>query len=104
MLVDTPGLRELATIAGSDSIEASFPEIAEVSGNCRFSDCSHTSEIGCSVLEALRNGSLTEERYQSFLKLTREAEHYQMSHAERRDKDRKFGKMIRSTLKQLKKN
>lgn len=104
LIVDTPGMRELATIGNTSGIELSFSEFAERAKTCRFTDCTHTSEVGCAVLDAVQKGELSEERYQNYLKLVRESAFNQMSYAERRQKDKKFGKMIKSTLKLLKKN
>ncbi|HNW34526.1 MAG TPA: ribosome small subunit-dependent GTPase A [Candidatus Ozemobacteraceae bacterium] len=104
LIVDTPGMRELATIGSISGIELSFAECAERAKTCRFSDCTHTSEVGCAVLEALKTGELSEERYQNYLKLMNESAFNQMSYVERRQKDKKFGKMVKSALRQLKKN
>ncbi|MFC1911570.1 ribosome small subunit-dependent GTPase A [Chloroflexota bacterium] len=104
MLIDTPGMRELGNIGVGSGIEESFSDILKLSGNCRFKDCTHTHEVGCSVLRAVRSGSLNEVHYQDYLKLNKESEHYQMSYVERRRKDRKFGQFIKSAMKQIKKN
>jgi len=102
MLIDTPGMRELGTIGFSTGIDESFTDIVELSERCRFNDCTHTSEAGCTVLSAVANGDLDEGRYQSYMKLIRESEHHQMSYFEKRKKDRKFGQFIKSTKKQIK--
>jgi len=103
MLIDTPGMRELGNIGVRSGIEESFSDIFELSGNCRFKDCTHTHEVGCSVLRAVRSGSLNEAHYQDYLKLTKESEHYQMSYVEKRSKDKKFEQFIKSAMKQNKK-
>ena len=99
MVIDTPGMRELGIAAPSAAIDEGFAEIASLAEGCRFNDCTHASEAGCSVLAALRNGELSDGRYQSYLKLVRESEHYEMSYAEKRRKDRRFGQMIKSLAK-----
>ena len=104
MLIDTPGMRELGNIGVNTGISESFSDILELSRGCRFSDCTHTSEVDCSVLRALRNGDLSEARYQSYLKLVKESEHYQMSYIEKRKKDRKLGRFYKSVMKHIKKN
>jgi ribosome biogenesis GTPase len=103
MLIDTPGMRELGNIGVESGIEESFADILNLFGGCRFNDCTHTKEVGCSILKALRNGELSEARYQSFLKLKKESEHYQMSYVERRRKEKKFGLFIKSVMKHNKK-
>lgn len=96
-------MRELGNIGVKSGIEESFSDIFEPSRNCRFKDCTHTHEVGCSVLRAVRSGSLNEAHYQDYLKLKKESEHYQMSYLEKRRKDKKFGQFIKSVMKQHKK-
>jgi ribosome biogenesis GTPase len=103
MIIDTPGMRELGNIGIKSGIEESFSDIFKLSGNCRFNDCTHTHEVGCSVLKAVRSGRLNEAHYQDYLKLKKESEHYQMSYVEKRRKDKKFGQFIKSVVKQNKK-
>jgi ribosome biogenesis GTPase len=68
VLIDTPGLRSLG-LTGDIAIEAAFPEIVELAGGCRFSDCSHEVEPGCAVVAAISDGSLSPSRLSSFRKL-----------------------------------
>jgi len=103
MIIDTPGMRELGSIGVKSGIEESFSDILNLAEDCRFKDCTHTREVGCSVLGAVQNGGISESHYQSFLKLKRESEHYQMSYIAKRRKDRKFGQFIKSAMKQNKK-
>jgi ribosome biogenesis GTPase len=103
MLIDTPGLREFGNIDVNSGIYEVFSDIKQLSGECRFNDCSHINEVGCSVLNALQNGSLNQDIYDSYVKLKKESEHYQMSYAEKRKKDRQFGRFIKSA-KKTKKN
>jgi ribosome biogenesis GTPase len=103
MLIDTPGMRELGNIGAESGLDESFSDILELSRGCRFADCTHTTEIGCSLRAALENGELNEKRYQSYLSLLKESEYYQMSYLERRQKDRKFGQFIKSAMKHNKK-
>jgi len=103
MLIDTPGMRELGNIGVKLGIEESFSDILVLSKECRFNDCTHTNEVGCSVLRAVQSGDISETHYQNFLKLKKESEYYKMSYMERRRKDRKFGRFIKSAMKQNKK-
>ena len=103
MLIDTPGMREMGNIGVRSGIEESFADIIDLSGGCRFNDCTHTKEVGCSVLKALKNGNISEAHYQSFLKLKKESEHYQLSYVEKRRKDKEFGQFIKSAMKRNKK-
>ena len=75
ILIDTPGLRELQLWDADDGLDRAFADIAELVTECRFSDCAHRTEPGCAVRAALADGSLPEDRWQSYLKLQRELEH-----------------------------
>jgi len=103
LLIDTPGMRELGMMAVSSSIDDSFADIHQLSGSCRFNDCTHTRETGCAILLAIESGELTMDRYQSYLKLMKESEFHELSYVERRKKDKQFGRMIKTAMKQLKK-
>ncbi len=100
MIIDTPGMRELGNIGVKSGIEESFSDIMKLSGNCRYKDCTHTHEVGCSVLKVVRSGRLNRAHYQDYLKLKKESEHYQLSYLEKRRKDKKFGQFIKSVKKQ----
>ena len=99
MLVDTPGMRELGIVGASEGVAMSFAEFVELSGQCRYADCTHRHEPGCAVREAVERGDLQEERYANYLKLRKESDHYEMSYVDRRRKDRGFGKMVKSAMK-----
>ncbi|MDX2178544.1 MAG: ribosome small subunit-dependent GTPase A [Bryobacteraceae bacterium] len=68
-LIDTPGLREVQLWAGEESISAVFDDIAALSAHCRFADCVHSSEPGCTVRETIDPARLA-----NFHKMRREAE------------------------------
>jgi ribosome biogenesis GTPase / thiamine phosphate phosphatase len=72
LVLDTPGLRELQLWDVSQGLEQTFEDVAALAARCRFGDCSHESEPGCAVREALRSGSLPRERLDSWRKLQRE--------------------------------
>lgn len=103
MVIDTPGMRELGNIDIESGSEEVFSDILELTQSCRFNDCTHTHEAGCSVLEAVKNGSLSEAHYQDYLKLKKESEYNQMTYLEKRRKDKNFGQFIKSVMKQKKK-
>lgn len=102
LLIDTPGMRELGLLGTGDGLDATFIEIRETAGSCRFADCTHTGEPGCAVLLAVGNGTLDEDRYRSYLKLRKETEFHDLSYAEKRRKDRSFGRFLKSAKKSLK--
>lgn len=74
LLVDTPGLRELALWDGAGGIAATWDEIAALASSCRFRDCRHEAEPGCAVREAARSGEVDSARVAAFEKLRREEE------------------------------
>lgn len=98
-LIDTPGMRELAGIDLDAGLEMTFEEIAELALRCRFSDCTHTREPGCAIVQALEQGVLTEERVRNYLKLLKESRFNEMSYNQRRDRDKSFGKMVKNVKK-----
>ncbi len=103
MLIDTPGMRELGLFGTSDGMNATFAEIGDFSMNCRFSNCTHTQEPGCAVLMAVESGDLSEDQYQNYIKLKKETEYHDLSYAEKRKKDRTFGRFLKSAMKQMRK-
>jgi len=68
-LIDTPGLREIQLWVTGESVGSGFDDIAALSAECRFGDCTHTVEPGCAV-----RGSVDAGRLESFHKMRREAE------------------------------
>jgi ribosome biogenesis GTPase / thiamine phosphate phosphatase len=70
IVLDTPGIRELQL--WDADLEQTFGDIEEIARRCRFSDCAHDREPGCAIRDALADGSLPHDRWQSFLKLQRE--------------------------------
>jgi ribosome biogenesis GTPase len=56
----------------AEGLEGGFPEIVELAGRCRFSDCTHSAEAGGAVLGALDSGELDGARYLVYMALTKE--------------------------------
>lgn len=82
MVIDNPGIREIAFWEVDDGIESAFPEIEKLSRGCRFTNCSHTHEPGCRVLEAADKGEISWHRLENYRKMKRELEYL----SQRRDK------------------
>jgi ribosome biogenesis GTPase len=97
-LIDTPGMRELQLVDVGGALDDVFVEIAELAGHCRFSDCSHGAEPGCAVQEAIAAGSLDADRLRRYLKLQAEDRRNTATLAERRARDKQFGKMVKSIM------
>ncbi len=101
MVIDNPGMREFGVFGAEDGIEASYADILALTSQCRFRDCSHSSEPGCAVLSALERGELDAEHYGNFLKLRRESAHNLLSASEKRKKNRKWGRFVRNAKREL---
>ena len=72
LLLDTPGIRAVGTWGAETSHSTIFRDIAEYAENCRFSDCTHTTEPGCAVRKALEEKLVDEDAYHNFLRLQEE--------------------------------
>ncbi|HLP72875.1 MAG TPA: ribosome small subunit-dependent GTPase A [Bacteroidales bacterium] len=104
IVIDTPGMREFGITDDNDGIAAAFHEIKELAMKCRFSDCTHGDEKGCAVREAVEKGIIQAASLENYKRLQREQEHFSSTVAEKRRKDKAFGKMAKEILKEKKKN
>jgi len=75
LLIDTPGMKEFEAWDAPGGFRESFTEIEELALNCRFGNCAHETEPGCAVRAALESGALEAARYNSYLKMKKEAAH-----------------------------
>lgn len=98
LLLDTPGLRELQLADCDAGVTSTFADIATLGEQCRFSDCRHGEEPGCAVQAAIACGELDARRLSSYRKLLREQALNSATLAEKRARDKRFGKMIKSVL------
>ncbi len=104
ILVDTPGMRELGITESIDGLMTTFEDIYSLSRECKFPDCTHTSEMGCAVLQAVKEGKVNEESLVNFKKMEREQQRFLTSNVEKRRKDKEFGKMCKRIIKEKNKN
>ena len=104
ILIDNPGMREVGIADSAEGIETTFEAIIERSKDCKFKDCTHTTEIDCAVLAAVDKGEIDGSSYENYLKMEREKEHFESTVAERRKKDKDMGKMIKHFKKVRKSN
>jgi len=102
VLIDTPGMREIAVADATAGIEKLFAEIEECAMACRFKDCTHQNEPGCAVCKALEDGRFDEKTLLSYRKLMRESKRFEEKIADRRRREKEFGKMAREVLKMKK--
>ena len=95
-LIDTPGMRGLGVADVAAGIAATFPEISEVEGNCRFRNCEHVSEPGCAIQAGIAAGDIDPERLKRFQKLVREDAQATETIAQAHSRGRKFGKIVKA--------
>ena len=86
ILIDTPGMRELGMWDVSFGLGESFADIEALQTRCRFRDCTHNTEPGCAIREAIENGELSQERWESYQSLRREAKYFDDKEAYLREK------------------
>jgi ribosome biogenesis GTPase len=72
LVIDTPGMREFQMWLAGETGQEAFADVAELAVQCHFRSCSHTTEKRCAVRAAVASGGLTQERYDQYVKLTRE--------------------------------
>nr|MBN2278492.1 ribosome small subunit-dependent GTPase A [candidate division Zixibacteria bacterium] len=99
LMVDTPGMRGLSVWSDAGGLGETFSDIEGLAGRCRFRDCRHQNEPGCAVQEALKNGTLDEDRYLNFIKLQKESA-YQSIRKDQRARLRETAKWRKIALHQ----
>jgi ribosome biogenesis GTPase len=95
-LIDTPGLRGLRVDLDQADLAASFGDIAQLAGSCRFRDCRHLDEPGCAV----RDG-VAADRLRNFHKLAREVRREQMTVIERHRQLAEWKARVRAAEKRV---
>lgn len=101
ILIDNPGMREAGIADTAGGLEITFEEIISLSKDCRFKDCTHTNETGCRVTEAVESGEIDIASYENYLKMEKEKAYFESTIAERRKKDKDFGKMVKNYKKDI---
>jgi ribosome biogenesis GTPase len=104
ILIDNPGMREVGITDTANGLETTFDKIHGFARHCKFKDCTHTGETGCAVIDAVEAGEADRNSYENFLKMEREKAHFESSVAERKKKDKAFGKMMKNYKKDMKDN
>ena len=101
LVIDNPGMREFGILGAESGLASSYSDITAIASRCRFQDCRHTGEPGCAVLAAVHAGEISQVSLDGFLKLQKESTFNDMTYAEKRKKDRDFGRFIKSVKKDL---
>jgi len=94
VLIDTPGVRALAATSDSSAIDETFDDVSSYASSCRYSDCSHGSEPGCAVQQAIADGALDPERFERYRRMIAESARLRLRSQEReyRQSNRAFTK------------
>ncbi len=104
IIIDNPGMRELQLWDAGDGLAETFKDIEELTAQCKFSDCKHETEPGCAIKNALKEGTLSQVRLESYRKLQRERLALERKkNPELMAADRKKWKKIRLLAKEIKK-
>lgn len=90
MIIDTPGMRELGMWNAENGINKTFSDIESFSKMCKYSNCTHTNEPGCKILQAIENGELSKERFEQYMKLQKESQYNTDSEQYLKSKKEKF--------------
>ncbi|MDD4390462.1 MAG: ribosome small subunit-dependent GTPase A [Eubacteriales bacterium] len=106
MAIDTPGMRELQIFTGD--LSKTFEDIDELAFDCKYNNCTHGNEPGCAVRQAIKNGILSEKRFESYQKLQREISYDGLNARERENEkiNRMFGSKaeMKQAFKEIKQN
>lgn len=101
LVIDNPGMREFGILGAEGGIASSYADITALASRCRYPDCSHTGEPDCAVLAAVHAGEISQDSLDGYRKLKDESAFNDMSYAEKRRKDRDFGRYLKSAKKDL---
>ncbi len=104
IIIDTPGMRELGVTDNKEGINTTFEDIEALASDCMFPDCKHINEKGCAVISAVNTGIIASESYHNYLKIRKEQQRFNSTVAEKKKKDKAFGKMIKNYYKDMHRN
>ncbi|MFZ5515937.1 MAG: ribosome small subunit-dependent GTPase A [Candidatus Zhuqueibacterota bacterium] len=101
LLIDTPGMRELQLWSADGGLGDVFSDFDELAKSCRFSDCTHRSEIGCAVIAAVEDGRIEPWRYENYLKMRKELDFLaekqsQMGELNKKRRFKEFSRVIKN--------
>lgn len=102
IVIDTPGMRELFMWDADDAVDELFAPIVELSKACKFKNCSHTSEPGCAVIDALENEEIDPDMYEHYLQLKGEQRKFSNKRKKvspEKEKHKRFSKQIRQVVR-----
>jgi ribosome biogenesis GTPase / thiamine phosphate phosphatase len=101
IIIDNPGMREVGITDATTGLEITFDTIYAFSLHCKYKDCTHVHESGCAVIEAAEIGEIDKASYENWLKLAKEKAHFELTIAEKRKKEKVFGKILKKYKKDI---
>ena len=99
IIIDNPGMREVGIADNGDGLDVTFNMIESLSNRCKFKDCKHIQEIGCAVLDAVKNEEIDRTSYENYIKMEKEKEYFESTLIEKRKKNKDLGKLIKNYKK-----
>jgi ribosome biogenesis GTPase len=107
IVIDTPGMREFQLWGVDEGLNKVFDEVESIALKCKFTDCTHTNEKGCAVIDALEKGIIDEGRLNSFRKLQKELDYLEEKQSKRaflrrKEREKKLHKEIKQIYKSRK--
>ncbi len=103
MVIDTPGMRELGIFDIKQGLKETFNKVEELAKNCKFRNCTHTTEPQCAVREAIKSGNLQQIDFENYLKIKNEDKEHKATIAVKRKKEKTFTKTVKKAVKNKKK-
>lgn len=94
MLIDNPGIRTLKLWAEEEDVSSVFQDIEDMFLQCRFRNCTHTTEPGCEIQAALEDGTLDRHRYENYRKQTGEVRYLSERKADKYHRDLKVKRRL----------
>jgi ribosome biogenesis GTPase len=104
MIIDNPGMREVGITDEETGLTTTFSSIVELARECQYSDCTHQHEKGCAVQQALSENRIDPATYANFRKMERERSFLEATAGERRQKEKKQGKLYKSIQQERRRN
>lgn len=104
LVLDTPGMREVQMTDAAAGIGDLFSDLSALETQCKFRDCAHQTEPGCAITAAIASGQIDADRVARWRKLVAEDAFNAATLAQKRTKDKAFGKMVRSAISQKPRN
>jgi len=105
VLIDTPGIRTIGLVSGSeDALAKTFSDVEEYMWKCRFSDCGHNGEPDCAIAKAIKNGKLSQTRFDSYMRMGHELHSEETKHdaSAKTDHERRMKVVAKTNRKRTK--